>query len=591
MNQLFNKIKPVSLTVGKKLYASFMIILILMCILGLTTMKQLESLNRNTNTITTTLLPSIELINDINYLTEHVRSLELRTLIEPNQALIGELNDETQKAIAKIENNFSIYEKTIALDEERENFKSLKAEWDKYKSLHNQFIELSKSIDLIYKGSGDKGDQLLQFLRDSQKVFDNMQIHVNLLVKINHDGAVEASAESEQVYHSGIITSLVFIVFSLVSSMILAYFITRNISIPVRLVSKALEQVASGDLSIKEIQVKNGDEIGKLVSSLNKMVKNLHNIVQRTQQASIAVASSSQELSINSKETSLSTEQITSAMQKVAAGAENQMVGFTETSMAMEDMSKGIQFIAESSSNASELAIDSSMGANQGNQAIQDAIHKMSSVNDAVQKSADGLIQLNRNSIEIGGIVNIIAEIASQTHLLALNASIEAARAGDYGRGFSVVAAEVKKLAEESERSAHQIKGLIESIQMGTHNAVLSMNEGVKEIHDGMKSVSLAGAAFENIVSASESLSVQIQDIASASEQMSASSEQAAASVIEMTDIAKKSYSHTQNVAETSIGQLTSVQEIMVSSSSLTLIAQELKQVISMFKIEEESVN
>ncbi|NRF91644.1 methyl-accepting chemotaxis protein [Paenibacillus frigoriresistens] len=585
MNQRFKIIK---LTVGKKLYAGFIVILLLMCMLGLTTMNQLKSVNVKTKTITADRLPGIELINEINYLTEQVRSLELRTLIEPNQSLIGELNAQTQTAMEKIENAFQAYAKTIATDEEQVNFNSLKEEWDKYKSLHNQFIELSKKINLIYKGSGDKGDQLLQFLRDSQKVFDNMQINVNFLVKINHDGSIKAGEESQQVYHSGIITSLVFIIISLIISMILAYFITRNISNPVRLVSRVLEQVASGDLRIKAMKVKNRDEIGNLVNSLNQMVGNLQSIVIRIQQASITVASSSEDLSGSSEETSLSTEQITTAMQEVAAGAENQMMGFAETSKAMEEMSKGIQYIAEASSNASDLAIETTKGAIQGNEMIHLAIHRMNAVNDIVQKSAAELIQLNDRSIEIGGIVKMITEIASQTHLLALNASIEAARAGELGRGFSVVAAEVKKLAEESERSAQQIQELIRSIQTDTSRAVLSMNEGVSEIHDGMKSVSLAGAAFEEIVGASDSLSIQIQEIASSSEQMSASSEQVTASVLEMNHISKKSYSHTQNVAETSIGQLASMQEITASSNSLTVVAQELQQVISMFKIDKE---
>ncbi|MGO4271311.1 MCP four helix bundle domain-containing protein, partial [Paenibacillus sp. TAF58] len=209
MNQRFKIIK---LTVGKKLYAGFIVILLLMCMLGLTTMNQLKSVNVKTKNITADRLPGIELINEINYLTEQVRSLELRTLIEPNQSLIGELNAQTQIAMEKIEKDFQTYAKTITADEEQVNFNSLKEEWNKYKSLHNQFIELSKKINLIYKGSGDKGDQLLQFLRDSQKVFDNMQINVNFLVKINHDGSIKAGEESQQVYHLGIITSLVFII-------------------------------------------------------------------------------------------------------------------------------------------------------------------------------------------------------------------------------------------------------------------------------------------------------------------------------------------------------------------------------------------
>lgn len=585
MNLRLIKIK---LTVGKKLYAGFIVILFLMCILGLTTMNQLKSVNDKTKIITSDRLPGIELINEISYLTEQVRSLELRTLIEPNQSLIGELNAQTQTVMEKIENDFQAYAKAIVTDEEHENFNSLQAEWDKYKSLHNQFIELSKKINLIYKGSGDKGDQLLQFLRDSQKVYDNMQIYVNFLVKINHDGAIKASDESQQVYHSGIITSLLFIAISLIFSMILAYFITRNISSPVRFVSHVLEQMASGDLRIKVTKVKNRDEIGNLVNSLNQMVENLQKIVYLIQQASITVASSSEDLSGSSEETSRSTEQITIAMQEMAAGAENQMMGFAETSKAMEEMSKGIQHIAEASSNASDIAIETTKGAVQGNEMIQLAIHRMNVVNDSVQKSAAELTQLNDRSIEIGVIVNMISEIASQTHLLALNASIEAARAGELGRGFSVVAAEVKKLAEGSERSTHQIQDLIRNIQTETRHAVSSMKEGVREIHEGMKSVSMAGAAFEEIVSASESLSAQIQEIASSSEQMSASSEQVTASVLEMTHIAKKSYSHTQSVAETSIGQLASMQDITASSNSLTVVAQELQQVIRMFKIDKE---
>jgi methyl-accepting chemotaxis protein len=251
----------------------------------------------------------------------------------------------------------------------------------------------------------------------------------------------------------------------------------------------------------------------------------------------------------------------------------------------MEEMSRGIQHIAEASGHASDIAMATSEGAKKGNEMLQAAVRRMESINGTVLKTADELTHLKQRSSEIGGIVNIITDIAVQTNLLSLNASIEAARAGEHGRGFAVVAAEVKKLADESERSAKQIRSLIHGIQADTNVTVASMSEGVREIEEGMRSIRSAGTAFAEIVAASKRLSARIQDIASASEQLSASSEQVSASVSELTGIAKRASERTQLAASSSKEQLAAIEEIAKSSDSMTYVARDLQHIIGMFKI------
>ncbi|MCY9670235.1 methyl-accepting chemotaxis protein [Paenibacillus alginolyticus] len=578
------RIPSISVTVGRKLYASFTIILIMMCVLAWFTTSGLKNINQKTKNITGNWMSGVEIINHINYLTEHVLALEFQNMIEADTSTSDFINEEISQTIKKIDQEFELYEKRSNSPEELDLLVKVKTAWSDYISLHTQMVQYATKADII-KGAGKDGPPIIKLIQESQQLFTSMKQDMVKLVKMNHDGAQNASNEADKLYISNVISSIVYVLIAALVAMGLAFLLSIHISKPVRLVSKAMEQAAAGDLSIQVPNIKNRDEIGDLVHSLQTLIRNFGEIVNHIQDASVQVAVSSQQLTAGSAETSLAANQVSVSMQEVAARAEHQMQSSEQTSRAMEDMSHGIQRIAETSGQVSELAVETTRQAEQGNAKIQQAIHKMNALNKSVEQSAVQLNRLNERSTEIGGIVTIIRDIASQTSLLALNASIEAARAGEYGRGFAVVANEVKKLAEQSNQSASQISELIHAIQSDSEQAVSMMTLGINEIHEGSRSIQEAGANFGQIVLSAEHLSEQIQEVAAASEQMHASGEEVSASVTEMAELSRQSFENTQQVASISMDQLTAMEEMSASTTSLSHISVQLLQVTAKFKL------
>ncbi|MED4601542.1 HAMP domain-containing methyl-accepting chemotaxis protein [Paenibacillus validus] len=580
MKTWFNSIQ---LTVGKKLYASFIAILILMCVLAWFTTAGIRNVSQKTTEITKHWMVGVEIINHINYLMEHVLALETQSLIEPDPSAKQSINDQVSQTIKEIDQQFQTYEKKNTTAEELDLLVKMKTSWSDYISLHTQFVQYSAKVNLV-SGAQKDGDSIIRLIQESQQVYKSMKLDMDKLVQLNHDGALHASKSADELYAKSIVTSVILVAAAGLIAMLLAYLMSLHISKPVRRVSKAMEQLASGDLNIQAFHIKNRDEIGDLVRSLHGMIHNFREMVRQIQDASGLVAASAQQLSAGAEETSHSANQVSVAMQETSARAEHQMRGSEEASRAMEEMSGGIQRVAETSGFVSELAMETSDQAAQGNENIQGAIRKMSSLNRTVEQSAAQLYRLNERSAEIGEIVTIIRDIASQTGLLSLNASIEAARAGEQGRGFAVVANEVKKLAEQSNQSAARIAELVQAIQSDSGQAVTAMNAGLSEIHEGTRSIQEAGANFKQIVSAAEHLSKQIQELAASSQQMQASGEEVAASVTEMAHIAKQSYESTHHVALIAQEQLTAMEEIATTTSSLSRIADQLHQVSAKFK-------
>ncbi|MFD2369045.1 methyl-accepting chemotaxis protein [Brevibacillus sp. GCM10020057] len=271
---------------------------------------------------------------------------------------------------------------------------------------------------------------------------------------------------------------------------------------------------------------------------------------------------------------------VTKTIQEVASGSENQVRGTEESARAMNEMSVGIQRIAESTSSIAEGAEETNQEARTGNQSIQTAINQMDSIKQSVEKTSVVVKTLGDRSTEITQILNVITGIASQTNLLALNAAIEAARAGEHGRGFAVVADEVRKLAEQSNESANQIAHLIAEIQQETVNAVGAMEEVSQNVNTGLHVVQVAGQAFQRISDAINSISVQLQENSAITEQMSASSQEVTASIIEAASIAKKSTEYSQSVASSSIEQLKALNELTQSSEGLMNMASKLTDII-----------
>jgi methyl-accepting chemotaxis protein len=365
----------------------------------------------------------------------------------------------------------------------------------------------------------------------------------------------------------------------------IAIFISRVISKPVQLVSRAAEEVANGNLAVEKINVKNKDEIGELAASFNAMTTNLRDLIFQVSSTSEQVASSAEEMMASADQTNAATNQVATAIQEVASGAELQGKNTEESSRAVGEMSVGIQKVAETTSTVAESASDTTRQAQYGHEALAKVINQMKSINQTTNETNTVIKDLDKKSAEIGKIIEVITGIADQTNLLALNAAIEAARAGEHGKGFAVVADEVRKLAELSRQSAKQISGLIEVIQKDTHSVVQMMNKGTVEIETGTQLVEDTGKTFNEILKSIENVSSEIQEVSAISEEMSASVQQVNASIEEVTRIARDSVASTAEIASATEEQMASMDEVATSSASLARLAEELREMVGKFKI------
>ncbi|TYR78829.1 HAMP domain-containing protein [Priestia megaterium] len=367
---------------------------------------------------------------------------------------------------------------------------------------------------------------------------------------------------------------------------ILSVVVFKRIITPIQQLVNISEQISTGDLSneVNQKVANRRDELGKLGQAMNGMISSFRGLIKEVEEAIEHVASSSEQLSASSEETTKETHRIAAAIQEIASGSEIQLQGATESTEAIEEMTKGIQQIADTVSNVSADSTNAEKEIMQGKQTIVEAVQQMENINDSFEESAEVITQLTERSKEIGQIALLITTISDQTNLLALNATIEAARAGEQGKGFAVVADEVRRLAEQTADSAKQVSELIAVIQRDSVSSVQSMDKVNKEVHEGVKQIHEVGNVFEKILLTAQNVAEQTQEASAVSEQISASTRQVASTVETMAKIAKSSASSSHSVAQSAQEQLASMEENASSSESLTNMAQELKGLIAQFK-------
>ncbi|MFT9846349.1 methyl-accepting chemotaxis protein [Aneurinibacillus sp. REN35] len=380
-------------------------------------------------------------------------------------------------------------------------------------------------------------------------------------------------------------TTLVVSLVILALFLAIGFYIARSISRPIKQVSEAVQVVAGGDLTQSDIRIKNRDEVGELAASFNQMSHSLRTLIGEVGVSAEQVAASSEQLTASAEESTHTTTQISTAIQEVALGSENQLHGTEGSAAAMEEVTHGLQRITESSQRISEASLETAKLAEQGNHAIQQTVDQMNEIQHSVDYSVTKVRLLNERSVEIKKIIDVITDISSQTNLLALNAAIEAARAGEHGKGFAVVADEVRKLAEQSNASAVQIVELITDIERNLNETIEAMDLVNQNVEKGVNVAGESGQAFEKILYSVEEVTSQVQEATSISEQLSANSQEVNASVQSIAAIAKQVTSNSQSVASASEEQLASMEDVASSASSLSKMAEELQQTIRKFKV------
>jgi len=466
-------------------------------------------------------------------------------------AMVGELSEGFQRMRSNaleaiVQNDAAVIHATIAKVEERNNDVTRLAEEisktltdPEDKKLYAEFVEarttFNKDLDKITSLARTNQDKeaLQIWFGEADKSRKVVQTAIDKFVAMEKKDADLANKDFGEMFNATMQTSLITIAFGILFGVVLSIFIARIISRPVK---ELVSNIDNADLHSQFNSVRK-DEIGDLQRSFDKFVMSIKETLVQVSEASSAVASASTEIS--------------SSTEQMAAGAQEQSSQASEVATAVEEMTKTL---AETNGNIRKVADgakEAKESANAGGTVVENTVKGMKRISDVVNQSAEQVKVLGASSEKIGEIVGVINDIADQTNLLALNAAIEAARAGEQGRGFAVVADEVRKLAERTSKATKEIASMIKQIQADTDQAVVSMEKGTEEVGKGITLAEQAGQMLLGIVGNAESVADMVGQIAAASEQQASASEQISKNVEAISTVTQESASGVQQIAKT----------------------------------------
>ncbi|WP_033844861.1 methyl-accepting chemotaxis protein [Geobacillus icigianus] len=561
------------LTVRKKLFAGFGLVYVLIALLVGFAYYENSVLDRTYTDVIEKRVPKL------------VNTKELEVLVRRE---VGSMRGYLLTGDATSKENFEkahkAYKQTsekLAASSTQEATKQRLAELD---LLEQQFYELGqKTFELKDQNKTEQYTALIVTTgRDlttqfEQKIDQLAALHEREMKQANRDASASAAAVLHLVLIVGVLT--------IAMGAAVSYYISRSLSRPLLALTDAAKRIAAGDLREANISVRNRDEIGQLAAAFEQMANNLRQVIQQVAQNAEQVAAASEQLAASAEQTSKATEQIAMTVQSVASGVDQQMQSVEETSSVINAMSEQIGKVSARAQNVVAIAADTSKRAADGGETIDAGVAQMDTVNRTVEQLAEVVKGLGHRSEQIGSIIEAIRTIAAQTNLLALNAAIEAARAGEHGRGFAVVADEVRKLAEQSAASAQQIAELIAAIQEETAHAVASMESVVNEVASGTNVIRTSGETFAQIRAAVDEVAAQIRDVSTAVGEMAASSEQIVRSVRLVADVAESTSASAQEVSAATEEQLASMEEISASSAALARMADDLQAIVRKFSL------
>ncbi|MGP0143480.1 methyl-accepting chemotaxis protein [Pseudomonas syringae] len=325
---------------------------------------------------------------------------------------------------------------------------------------------------------------------------------------------------------------------ALVLSILAAWVITRQITTPLQETLEVVERVASGDLS-RNLKVDRKDELGKLQATIQRMTVSLRELVGGIRDGVTQIASAAEELSAVTEQTS--------------AGVNSQKVETDQVATAMHEMTATVQEVARNAEEASEAAVAADRQARDGERVVNEAIAQIERLASAVGNSSEAMGALKQESDKIGSVLDVIKSVAEQTNLLALNAAIEAARAGEAGRGFAVVADEVRSLAQRTQKSTEEIEALIARLQSGTQQATTVMDSSRELSTSSVELTRRAGGSLANITKTVSSIQAMNQQIAAAAEEQSATAEEINRSIINVRDVSEQTSAASEETAASSV--------------------------------------
>ena len=388
-------------------------------------------------------------------------------------------------------------------------------------------------------------------------------------------------AEGENMLLLVLIVSALIIVISIAVAFIVSNIITK----PIIRVMDRMKLVANGDLSNEPLEVTTQDETGQLTVATNDMSDNMRDLLNRIHTVSETVTSQSEELTQSSNEVMNGTEQVASTMEEIAAGSEAQANNASGLSANMGLFTTKVQETSEDGEQIQQSSEEVLQMTNEGAQLMNSSMQQMAKINEIVHLAVGKVEGLDTHTQEISELVSVIQDIADQTNLLALNAAIEAARAGEHGKGFAVVADEVRKLAEQSSDSVTNITGIVDRIQSESSIVVSSLKDSYQDVTQGSEQISLTGETFGKIQKAITESVDKINHVSENLTELAKNNEQMNVSIQEIAAISEESAAGVEQTAASTQQTSSAMQEVAASSDDLAKLAEELNRLVNEFKL------
>jgi methyl-accepting chemotaxis protein len=544
------------LTLGKKLGLSFGVVLALLVASAALGFLKARNIRLSEEVAFAVRVPSlkaaIQLQRDLN-----------QTQVKGRQTILAGTQPERLADAKKLfAETWSDVEKDIAgmnelapkwANQDRDRLQEIKQQLVLLRQVQEDAIKRASSGEknALARAGNESADHATPINRAMKKSLGSMAESFDKQVDQNKE---ELQADNRALKLTMFATSVV----ALGAGICVAIFLSRRISAATHSVLCLAEAVAAGDLSCQNLEVRSQDELGELAIAINKMNDNLKRMLRSISENSLRVASASEELS--------------SSATLQAQGAETQKDQITRIATAMQEMSTTVQQVSENCLRAAEASSRAAQTAREGGTVVKQALTQMHAIAESVGGSAKEMGELGKSSEHIGRIASVIDDIADQTNLLALNAAIEAARAGEQGRGFAVVADEVRKLAERTTTATKEIAEMIKTIQSGTSGAAKAMESASLQVEQGVASTERAGDSLQQIIKMSEQVGAMIGNIATGATQQSAATAEINRNMDQIASLVK----------ESTVGS----QEAAKACQDLSDLASDLQSMVGSFKLE-----
>ena len=566
------------------------ILLLLLCGQGLFSLYQMNSINDASTEISKNWLPSCNAANSLNTLTSDYRLYEVMHVYSTTPEDMDnyeKLMAETLEKIKKIQNSYS---KLISSPDEQSMYNDFVVAWDDFSKIHDQIFALSKQNRTEEAMALLLGQSRTAYLKASDQLLK--------IVALNTEGGEKSSLAGDELYDASKAQVSILLAAGILIGAILALFIIRGVLRQLGKDPGALDGVAKrvvgGDYNVDDGSPKIGvyGSIVEMVNALKTHIENAQRESENAREQSARAQEAMQQAEAASKEAQAKTQAMLVAADKLEAvgnvvssasaelsaqieqsdrGAAESASRLSEAATAMNEMNATVQEVAKNAGAASTASAETREKAEAGAQVVEKAVHSIEQVHQMSLELKDDMAQLNEHAQDITRIMGVISDIADQTNLLALNAAIEAARAGEAGRGFAVVADEVRKLAEKTMASTNDVGNAIKAIQESTAKSMTGVDNAVERIGEATELANQSGQALQEIVATVEATGDQVNAIATASEEQSAASEEINQSIVQVNDMSKQT-------AEAMAEAARAVSDLAAQAQGLTDLIQDLKQ-------------